>query len=172
MRLEDELARLEMQKTMVIFAWGITFIIFFSWHWFGGNNFIMGLIPYLEFTIRAQTVFWWLFTFLASTATALALGLKSIFLALPGFLFPPLVILILVVSGKFIDARPLYASLLFFLFFSTCGPLLIRSYKDEKKRHKIYQGALLVMLLLAVTFLFLPKWFSILSYLVGGDKFA
>jgi len=145
--------RLGIQKIIVLFAWGLTFL-FFPWHWFGRGSFATDLIPYFGTGIRRHIVYWWLCTFLASTATALALGLKNVFLALPGLLFPPFAIVMAGLSVKYSDARPMYVSLLFFLFMATCVPLLIRSCRDEKKRHKMYQGALLLMVLLVATFLF------------------
>ena len=138
---------LRTQKTIVLFAWGLT-LLFFPWHWFGGSSIATVLVPDFENSVRGQLFYWWLCTFLATTTAALALGLKNIFLALPIAFF------VAAFSAQYSDARPMYLSLLFFLFFATCVPLLIRSYKNEKKRQRIYQGALLLMVLSASTFMF------------------
>jgi hypothetical protein len=145
--------RLEMLKTIIVLvAWGLT-VLFFPWHWFG-RSFVADLIPYYGTKIQVNAVsFWWLCTFFASFATALALGLKHTFLALPGLLFPPFTFLMATFSAKYSDVRPIYLSLPFFFFFATCMPLLIRSYKDEKKQRKIYQGSLLLMVFLVGIFL-------------------
>jgi hypothetical protein len=90
-----------------------------------------------------------------SIATALALGLKNLLLALPGCLFPFFVVVNILVAGKFADIRPYILSLLFFLFFSTCGALLIRAYRDGIKSLKIYRGSLLGVLLFMGTSLLL-----------------
>jgi len=141
------------QKMIVIFAWGLT-LLFFPWHWFGRSSIVTVLIPDFENSVRGQFFYWWLCTFLASTAAALAFGLKNIFLALPSLLFLPIAFFVAAFSAQYSDARPMYLSLLFFLFFVTCVPLLIRAYKNEMKRQKIYQGALLLMVLSASTFMF------------------
>ncbi|MBS4009107.1 MAG: hypothetical protein KGZ45_11895 [Clostridium sp.] len=141
------------QKTIVLFAWGLT-LLFFPWHWFGGSSIATVLVPDFENSVRGQFLYWWLCTFLATTAAALALGLKNIFLALPILLFLPIAFFVAAFSAQYSDARPMYLSLLFFLFFATCVPLLIRAYKNEKERQKIYQGALLLMVLSASTFMF------------------
>lgn len=101
---------------------------------------------------------------LASIATALALGLKKIWLAfllaLPGGLFMFLALAALVFHGKFVDVRPIEASMLGFLFVAIGGPFLIRSLKDDRIRSKIYLGALLLMVLLVATsFLCFFLWF-------------
>ncbi|MCL4462556.1 MAG: hypothetical protein M1551_01725 [Firmicutes bacterium] len=143
---------LRTQKTIVLFAWGLT-LLFLPWHWFGGSSIATVLVPDFENSVIGQFFYWWLCTFFATTAVALALGLKNILLAVPILLFLPIAFFVAAFSAQYSDARPMYLSLLFFLFFATCVPLLIRAYKNEKKRHKIYQAALLLMVLLASTFM-------------------
>jgi len=127
--------------------------LFLPWHWFGGSSIATVLVPDFENSVIGQFFYWWLCTFFATTAVALALGLKNILLAVPILLFLPIAFFVAAFSAQYSDARPMYLSLLFFLFFATCVPLLIRAYKNEKKRHKIYQAALLLMVLLASTFM-------------------
>ncbi len=135
--------RLGKQKIIVLFAWGLVFVVS-----------LLALLNGWSFVLAAYPFRWWLlFTFFVATATALALGLKNIFLTLPGFLFPLFAVVMAFAIGKFGDMRPLLLSVLFFLFFTTCGPLLIRSFKDEKMRDKVYQGALLIMVFFGVIFL-------------------
>lgn len=148
-------------ETMVLLAWSITFtaFLFGGWlvdNWVGASGKI--IIPYFELTITIQVYFVSLVVILSSIATSLALGLKNflpaLLLALPGGLFMFYALVTMVFHAKFIDERPIEASMLFFLFFAACGPLLIRSFKDERIRRKIYLGALLLMMLLAAFLLF------------------
>ena len=142
-------------ETMVLLAWSITITVYVlgegGWqsNWIGASGKII-TIPY---AMRAYFVS--LVVILASIATALALGLKNflpaLLLALPGGLFMFFALAVMVFFAKFIDERPIEASMLFFLFMATCGPVLIRSFKDERIRRKIYLGALLLMVLLAAT---------------------
>jgi len=126
----------------VLLAWGITFAVAFS-----------EIIP-IPHTM--QPYFVSLMVVLASITTALALGLKNILLAvllaLPGGLFIFYTLILLGGSFlKFLDVRLVEASMLFFLFSAVAGPLLIPRCKDENLRSKIYQGALLLMVLLTAT---------------------
>ncbi|MBT9167140.1 MAG: hypothetical protein DDT19_00464 [Syntrophomonadaceae bacterium] len=147
--------KLGTQKVIVLAAWGLT-SLFLPLHWLGLPSFAKELMTFFELNAGIDNVFWWwLSTFFAATALALALGLKNAFLALPGLLWPPFSFLSVAFACKFSDSGPMYLSLLFFLFFATYVPLLIRSYKDERRQQKIYQGALLLMILSAATFLFL-----------------
>jgi len=153
---------------MVLSAWSITFTMFLLGHWLVGGNWVGAsgkiLVPYFDLTIAVQAYLVSIVLVLASIATSLALGVKNfliaLLLALPGGLFLFYALAVMGFSAKFIDERPIYASMLFFLIFATGVPLLIRSYKDEERKQKIYQGALLLMLLmsfLAATVYFLFK---------------
>ncbi|MBS3982865.1 MAG: hypothetical protein KGZ41_03615 [Dethiobacter sp.] len=153
---------------MVLLAWSITFTMFLLGHWHVGGNWVGAsgkiLIPYFDLTIAVQAYLVSIVLVLAAIATSLALGVKNLLtallLALPSGLFLFYALAVMGFSAKFIDERPFYASMLFFLIFATGVPLLIRSYKDEKRKQKIYQGALLLMLLmslLAATVYFLFK---------------
>lgn len=140
---------------MVLLAWGITFTMFLLGRWLVGGNWVGAsgkiLIPYFNISIAVQAYFVSIVVVLAAIATSLALGVKNfliaLLLALPGGLFLFYALAVMVFSAKFIDERPIYASMMFFLIFATGAPLLIRSHKDEERKQKIYQGALLLMLL-------------------------
>ena len=151
-------------ESMVLLAWGITSTAFLLVYWLVGR---VGAhekitIPYFELTLNTLSYFVSLVVILASIATALALGMKEIWLAvglaLPGGLFMWLALAAVAFSGKFFDARPIFASMWFFPFCAICGPLLIRLIKDEREQHKIYQGALLLMVLLTATAFLLFSW--------------
>lgn len=133
---------LKKPEIMVLLAWGITFAVLLLSHWRVGGVWSEPGATYLAGLVVT----------LAAVATALALGLRNLFLglllALPGGLLMWLA-LALVAFSKFIDGRPIYASMLFFLFCAICGPLLIRSFRDEEIRRKIYVRALLFMVLVA-----------------------
>lgn len=132
------------KRDMVLLSWGIiALVLLLQWLWVTG-----GYSP--------KRVEWlWLIPLSVSIATALALGLKNLLLTLPGCLFPFFVMGYVVFAGKFVDMRPPILGLLFFLFFSTCGALLIRAYRDEIKSLKIYQWSLLGVLLFMGTSLLL-----------------
>ncbi len=139
---------------VVLLSWGIIFF---------GVLFLLlgsagGYVPGLQYiAVRLGGEWFWTMTLAVSIATALALGLKSfflgLFLALPGFIFLLFVIAQIVSLSKYYDVSTFYLSFLFFLVFSSCGALLIRAHKDEKKSFKIYQGAFLAVLLLMAAFL-------------------
>jgi len=129
------------KRDLVLQSWGIIALgLLFLWLSIAG-----GYAP------KRSEWFWPLtlssITLSVSIATALALGLKNLILALPGCLFPFFVMSYIILAGKFADKRPIMLGLLFFLFFSTCGALLIQAYRDETKSLKIYQGSLLGVLL-------------------------
>ena len=132
-------------ETMVLLAWSITITVFVL------AVYVLGAVG--REIIRVYIVS--LVVISASIATALALGLKNfslaLLLALPGGFFMFFALMAVTFSiHKFVDVRPVGASMLFFLFMATCGPLLIRSFKDEETRRKIYRGALLLMVPLAL----------------------
>jgi hypothetical protein len=149
-------------EDMVGLAWGITVTMFFLGTLFVGGNWVGAsgkiLIPYFDLTIAVQAYFMSIVVVLASIATSLALGVKNLLTALllasPGGLFLFLALAVMVFSAKFIDERPITASMLFFLISAIGAPLLFRLCKEEKKRQKIYQGALLLMIFLATISLF------------------
>jgi len=147
-------------EAMVGLAWGITVTMFFLGTLFVGGNWAGRIsIPYFDLTIAVEAYFTSIVVVLASIATSLALGVKNYLIALllasPGGLFLFFALAVMVFSGKFIDERPIEASMLFFLMSAIGAPLLIRSCKEERKRLKIYQGALLFMLFLAAISLFI-----------------
>jgi len=147
-------------EIIVLLAWGITFAVGilgeFVWNWVVTKEAILTLFPY-----ATTPYFVSLMIVLASISTALALGLKNlllaILLALPCGVFMFAVLLVLPYNyGVLLDAKPVEMSLLFFLFSVIGGPLLIPRCKDDNLRNKIYQGALLLIVLLtATTFLLL-----------------
>lgn len=107
----------------MLLSWGIiALVLLLQWLWIMG-----GYAP-------KRVEWFWSIPLSVSIASALALGLKNLLLALPGYLFSFLFVMGYVVfAGKFVDMRPPILGLLFFLFFSTCGALLIRAYRDEIK---------------------------------------
>jgi peptidoglycan/LPS O-acetylase OafA/YrhL len=142
--------------------------MFLLGYWLVGGNWVGAsgkiLVPYFDLTIAVQAYLVSIVLVLASIATSLALGVKNFLIALPSGLFLFYALAVMGFSAKFIDERPIYASMLFFLIFATGVPLLIRSCKDEERKQKIYQGALLLMLLMS-----LLAVFAALKYLVAGS---
>jgi hypothetical protein len=132
---------------LVLLSWGIIFL----------GVLFLRYTPGLQYTTWPLGEEWFWMTLAVSIATTLALGLKSfflgLFLALPGFFFLISVSAQTVFGAKYYDVSTSYLSFLFFLVFSSCGTLLIRAYKDEKKRLRIYQGAFLAVFLLMSAFL-------------------
>ncbi|GFP20371.1 hypothetical protein HKBW3S03_01873 [Candidatus Hakubella thermalkaliphila] len=111
--------KLGTQKVIVLAAWALT-SLFSPLLWLGVPSFSRELMSFFDLNAVIDSAYWWwLSTLLVATATALALGLKNAFLALPGLLWPPFLVLSIVFAGKFSDFRPMYLDLLFFLFFAT-----------------------------------------------------
>ena len=137
------------KKDLVLLSWGIIILgLMFLWLSIAGGYAPKRVEWFWPITLSSITIS-------VSIATALALGLKNLLLALPGCLFPFFVMGYIILAGKFVDMRPVILGLLFFLFFLTCGALLIRACRDEIKSLKIYQGSLLGVLLFMGTSLLL-----------------
>jgi len=137
------------KKDLVLLSWGIIILgLMFLWLLIASGYAPKRVEWFWSITLSSITIS-------VSIATALALGLKNFLLALPGCLFPFFVMGYIILAVKFVDMRPVILGLLFFLFFSTCGALLIRACRDEIKSLKIYQGSLLGVLLFMGTSLLL-----------------